>query len=117
VGRFLKQVEVEAPVNRRVEDGVFIEVVESVVLEKCNQALWDLQKERVPSDGNGGRKHGRGEDRSLQRNDSGVTIPAVSLRQSSADVRTSSAAAAPLAPCRVSRKHGYGKRHSSSYYL
>lgn len=60
--------------NRRVEDDVFIEVVESVVLEKCNQALWDLQKKRVPSDGNGGRKHGGGEDRSLQRNDSGVTI-------------------------------------------
>jgi hypothetical protein len=93
-GRFLKQIDAEKKV-------VWIEVEESVAIDKCMQALRDLQKKQVPSDGNGGREKRRGAGRSQQQNDSGLTIPAVSLPQSSAGVGTGIAAAAPLALGRV----------------
>jgi hypothetical protein len=92
-GRFLKQVEAETPANDIEDEDVWIEVEEAVALEKCMQAIRDLN--RVSSDGNGGNR-GRGEDRSLQQNDSDFTIPAVSLPQSLTGLQTSIAAAAPL---------------------
>ena len=93
-GRFLKLINSEASRNERV----WTEVEESVALEKCKQALRDLRKTRVPSDGNDDRNHAREEDRSQQQNDSGLTIPTVSRPQSLAGVQTSVAAASPLAP-------------------
>ena len=43
--RFLKDVETDTPV-RAVEEGVWIEVEESVALQKCKQALRNQNRER-----------------------------------------------------------------------
>jgi hypothetical protein len=43
--RFLKEVETDTPV-RAVEEGVWVELEESVALQKCKQALRNQNRER-----------------------------------------------------------------------
>ena len=92
-GRFLKEAETNAPVHD-VEERVWVEVEESVAIQKCKQALRDQNRERQRSSN---------EDGSLERNVNYLALLTDSLRQSSAGL-LNHAAVAPPSP--LSSVHG-----------